>query len=99
MNSKFVLLFLLIAGAFATENNFEEEEEEEEEEVEERAEEPEVHFDGDAQGKEDYDDVKEDDERDLGDDMKMLDKNGMAEIKAFCANAANAGDAICKFKM
>merc|ERR1711997_1058143 len=91
MASKLVLLFLLIAGVFAVES------------------EDDLEFDEDLAESEDYDEVEEEDgeeerdvdidDRDLEDDMHMLDSGSISEVKAFCADPANAGDPVCQVKM
>jgi hypothetical protein len=88
MDSKIVLIFLLIAGAIAIEDNAETEQLEKEEDLE-------MDFDAETEDVEDYDEVEEE-ERDLDEDMNMLDKGGKAEVTAFCGDAANAGDPVCK---
>ena len=88
MDSKIVLIFLLIAGAIAIEDNAETEQLEKEEDLE-------MDFDAETEEVEDYDEVEEE-ERDLDEDMSMLDKGGKDEVAAFCADAANAGDPVCQ---
>merc|ERR1712223_1514729 len=82
-----ILLFFLIAGVFAEDPIVEREEDDEE-------------FDSDLAESEDYDEVDEvDEERDLSDDMQMLDSDSMNEVKAFCADPANAADPVCSVPM
>merc|ERR1712043_89405 len=85
-----ILLFLLIAGVFAQEPIVEREEDD-------------IDFDQDLEESEDYDEVEEvdedEEERDLSDDMQMLDSDSMNEVKAFCADPANAGDPVCSVPM
>ena len=94
MASKFFLLFLLIAGVMATEENNAELEEFEREEDD-------MDFDAEEEEAEDVDEVEEEDveERDLEDDVHMLDQGGKDEVKAFCADPAHAGDPVCQVKM
>merc|ERR1712038_1152195 len=84
-----ILLFFLIAGVFAEDPIVEREDDEE--------------FDFDLAESEDYDEVDEvdedEEERDLSDDMQMLDSDSMNEVKAFCADPANAADPVCSVPM
>ena len=85
-----VLLFLLIAGVFAEDPIVEGEEDD-------------IEFDQDLEESEDYDEVEEfdedEEERDLSDDMEMLDSDSKNEVKAFCADPANAADPVCSVPM
>ena len=85
-----IFLFFLIAGVFAEDPIVEREEDDEE-------------FDSDLAESEDYDEVDEvdedEEERDLSDDMQMLDSDSMNEVKAFCADPANAADPVCSVPM
>ena len=94
MDSKFVLIFLLIAGAFATEDvEFEDNEEFE------RAEdnEDDTDFNAEAENAEDYDEVDEVDvkARDLKADEANFDDVAKGELHKFCADPANKGDPVC----
>ena len=98
MGSKtFFLLLLLIAGTIATEDF------DTDASLVEREDEPEMDFDAEAEDAEDYDEEDEgeveEDERNLAEDMKKLDKDEMEDVKVFCADAKNADDPVCKIKM
>merc|ERR1711944_343727 len=68
-----------------------------------------LEFDQDLAESEDYDEVEEEDveeerdvdieDRNLEDDMHMLDSGSISEVKAFCADPANAADPVCQVKM
>ena len=89
MDSKFVLIFLLIAGAFATEDvEFQRAEDNEND----------TDFNAEAEDAEDYDEVDEVEvkARNLKDDEATFDLGHKHDLQKYCADAANANDPVCK---